>query len=198
MRAFKREAQGTGNFTRSDVCSANKAVCCQVRWWGGENGFCSIVLWPPHLPCGKYTPPTWNKYIKVSKLGLGSQECPASWSYAQRTGSTLVVIVIPVLVGIQVWVAERNGQQEEQVRAVMTRWFWRTEEGENVILALDSFPVSHSGLPWGLSRLPDFGFYKFHSHYLKNIPFLAYPNLNRILLLFATKWSLTPRNAKKH
>ena len=60
------------------------------------------------------------------------------------------------------------------------------------ILVPDNFPVPHSSLPWGLTRLPDFGFYELHLYYFKNIPLLAYPGLNGILL-FATKWSLTKK-----
>lgn len=52
---------------------------------------------------------------------------------------------------------------------------WRNRPGVNVAISvLESFPIPHSPLPGGLSRLPDFGFYKLHLHYFKNIPFLAH------------------------
>lgn len=72
-------------------------------------------------------------------------------------------------------------------------WFWRNRYGVNVVIfVLEGFPAPHFHRPGGLSRLPDFGFYKFHLYYFKNILayFGVYPSLNRILL-FAIKLSLT-------
>lgn len=49
--------------------------------------------------------------------------------------------------------------------------FGRNRHGVNAaMLVLENFPVPHSDLPGGLSRLPDFGFYKLHLHDLKKHP----------------------------
>lgn len=117
-----------------------------------------------------------------------------AWIVLKKKGrTTLGAISFSVLGEIEIWTAERNEVRRwtKKSRDKRPQSLERDRHREKVaILVPDNFPVPHSSLPWGLTRLPDFGFYELHLYYFKNIPLLAYPNLNGILL-FATKWSLT-------
>lgn len=74
---------------------------------------------------------------------------------------------------------------------------WRNRPGVNVAISvLESFPIPHSPLPGGLSRLLTLVSINYTCIILKTSPFWHTHNLNRIPL-FATKWSLTRRKKKE-
>lgn len=146
---------------------------------------------------------TWSKLgpsISFSyKIGIGTKKCCVGSDDAETERickTAWGAIFFHVYGEVEFWTAERNEFRRwtKKNRDKRPQSLVRDRNREKVaILVPDNFPVPYSSLPWDLlTRLPDFGFYELHLYYFKNIPLLAYRNLNGILL-FPTKGSLTKK-----